>query len=57
MTRRAIAAAQDRERVFGTHAPASAFDRRSTLDTIETARAVAKDVAAKLRGRLDFLHA
>jgi hypothetical protein len=34
-----------------------AFDRSATLGTMETARAVAKDAAAKLRGHLDALHA
>jgi hypothetical protein len=34
-----------------------AFDLSSTLGTKDTARAVAKDAAAKLRSRLDTLHA
>jgi hypothetical protein len=34
-----------------------AFDLSSTLGTKETARAVARDAAAKLRARLDSLHA
>jgi len=34
-----------------------AFDLSSTMGTKETARAVAKDAAAKLRSRLDTLHA
>jgi hypothetical protein len=34
-----------------------AFDLSSTMGTMETARAVAKDAAAKLRARLDALHA
>ena len=34
-----------------------AFDLSSTLGTKETARAVARDAAAKLRARLDALHA